>query len=166
MRRYVIRTIVVLLMMFGVFQLVRPAKTNPPTDRTRTLQASVAAVHPAVPVIERACQNCHSNDTEWPWYSQVAPVSWLIVHDVAEARSAVNFSDWAAYDNQRQRKILKESCEEVSEREMPLRSYTLMHPETTLSSGDVRAICDLARVYSPQAPFVEIEPISYKYDGR
>jgi heme-binding protein len=158
MARHALRTVVLALAVFGLFQLVRPARTNPPVDRTRTLQASVASFHPGVPVIERACENCHSNKTEWPWYSQVAPVSWVVANDVADARSAVNFSDWSMYGRDRQRNILNAACEEVMNRAMPLRSYTVVHPQRALTALDARAICDLAHVYSARVPDLETEP--------
>ena len=159
MRRHIFRTTVMALALFGVFQLVRPARTNPPADRTRTLQASVVAPHPAVAVFERSCQTCHSNDTRWPWYSEVAPISWVIAHDVRTGRAALNFSEWSAYSHEQQRGILKAACSEALEREMPLRSYALVHPGVTLTKHDIRAICDLASVYSAEVP-QEAEPAS------
>ena len=137
------RVVVVTIVLLAAIQLVRPARVNPPVDPDRTLQSAVPA-HPGAPVVARACQNCHSNQTQWPWYSHVAPVSWLVTHDVNEARSAVNFSEWAAYSPERQRKLLQESCKEVKEGEMPMSIYVLMHPEAKLTSNDVNAICSIA----------------------
>lgn len=146
MRRFVRRTIVVALVLFAAIQFVRPATTNPPVDTSRTLAARLTPSHPAASVIARACHDCHSNETTWPWYSRVAPVSWLVAHDVNEARTAVNFSTWADYGAERQRKVLKESCEEVREGEMPLSSYVLIHPDKKVNAADVRAMCDLAQM--------------------
>jgi hypothetical protein len=144
MRRRALETIGIMIVLFAVIQLVRPARTNPAVDSNRTLQAHIAASHPAVPVIVRACRDCHSDETAWPWYSHVAPVSWWLTRHVTQARAAVNFSSWAGYAPERQRKLLRESCEQVREREMPLSAYVLLHPEGKLTAGEVRAICDLA----------------------
>ena len=79
----------------------------------------------------QACFDCHSNETEWPAYSTVAPVSWLIQHDVSEGRAVLNFSEW-----QRPQDEAKEAAEEVLEGEMPLRMYQLMHAHARLSAAD------------------------------
>lgn len=79
----------------------------------------------------QACFDCHSNETEWPAYSQVAPVSWLIQHDVSEGRAVLNFSEWQAGQ-----KEAKEAREEVLEREMPPLIYRLMHAHARLSDAN------------------------------
>lgn len=79
----------------------------------------------------QACFDCHSNETAWPVYSHVAPVSWLIQRDIAEGRAALNFSEW-----QRPQKEAKDAAEEVLEGEMPLRIYQLMHAHARLSPTD------------------------------
>jgi hypothetical protein len=79
----------------------------------------------------RACFDCHSNETEWPVYSRVAPASWLVQHDVAEGRTALNFSEW-----QRPQHEAGDAAEEVTEREMPPRIYQLMHAHARLSDAD------------------------------
>jgi mono/diheme cytochrome c family protein len=80
---------------------------------------------------KQACFDCHSNETEWPAYSRVAPVSWLIEHDVSEGRAVLNFSEW-----QRVQKEAKEAREEVLEREMPPAIYQIMHAHARLSDAD------------------------------
>lgn len=145
MRRFAIRALMFGLALVVGLQFVRPTRTNPPIDQRLTLEAQIGSSHPAVPVIARACQNCHSSETSWPWYSKVAPISWLVAHDVAEARTAVNFSNWSAYGPEQQRKLLKESCSEVREGEMPLSMYVLLHPEAKLDAADVRAVCGLSQ---------------------
>jgi len=78
-----------------------------------------------------ACFDCHSNETEWPAYSRIAPVSWLIQRDVFEGRAVLNFSEW-----QRTQEKATEAAEEVLEGEMPLRMYQLMHAHARLSTAD------------------------------
>jgi hypothetical protein len=82
----------------------------------------------------RACYDCHSNETKWPWYSHVAPASWLVQKHVDDGRAKVNFSQW----NRSQEGA--ESSEAVQEGEMPLRSYLIAHPEARLSSAEFEAL--------------------------
>jgi hypothetical protein len=134
------------VVLLAAIQLVRPARTNPPIERHRTLEAVVGADHPALRVIDRSCRDCHSNATTSPWYSNVAPASWLVVRDVAKGREELNFSEWSSYRAEPQRKLLKKSCEEVREGEMPLGIYTLVHGTTRLTPADVEAVCSLAQM--------------------
>ena len=82
----------------------------------------------------RACFDCHSNETVWPWYSNVAPVSWLVQRDVDEGRSELNYSEW----NRPQEG--EESAETVRERSMPPRVYLLTHPEARLNDSQLAAL--------------------------
>jgi hypothetical protein len=123
-------------------QLARPARTNPPTDRARTLMAVTHAPVEVQAVLERACRDCHSHDTRWPWYSHVAPVSWLVVNDVNHGRHHFNYSDWAQYDRDKIPQLFKDICEQTRKRDMPLSFYLWMHPDARLSDRDVSLLCD------------------------
>ncbi len=99
--------------------------TNPPVvqepnwDSPRTLELA-----------QRVCFDCHSNESTWPWYSNIAPVSWLVQHDVEEGRRALNFSDW------RVSRRTEELAEIVLEGEMPPATYLIMHPQAKLSTSE------------------------------
>jgi hypothetical protein len=80
---------------------------------------------------ERACFDCHSNQTRWPWYSHVAPMSWLVQNHVDEGREVLNFSDWNRGNSE-----ADEAAKTVREREMPPRSYLLLHPEARLTDAE------------------------------
>lgn len=77
----------------------------------------------------RACADCHSNETKWPWYANVAPVSWLVTHDVDEGREYFNISEW----NQNRKQKADDAAEEIEEGEMPLWFYVPLHPEADLN---------------------------------
>jgi|SRR5689334_8136474 hypothetical protein len=130
--------------VFAAAQLIRPERTNPPTDASHTIQAEAGSSNGLVAVLDRACRDCHSNATVWPWYTQIAPASWLMAHGVAEGRKAVNFSEWASYQPDMQRRLLLASCQDVATGKMP-GVWTLLHPETRLSVQDVEMICAAAR---------------------
>jgi len=127
--RYYSVAVIIVLLLFLLIQIIPYGKdhTNPAvvsepkwdSQQTRDL-------------VQRACFDCHSNETVWPWYSNVAPVSWLLYHDVAEGRQRMNFSDWQNY-------YLKDTAElasVISEGEMPPVQYLLMHKFARLSGAE------------------------------
>jgi hypothetical protein len=134
---------VVFIIVFAAAQFVRSERANPATDARRTIQAHVGTASGLVAVLDRACGDCHSNATVWPWYTQVAPVSWLMAQAVTDGRTAVNFSEWAASQDQ-QRILLAVSCDNATSGKMP-GPYTLVRPEARLSPQDIETICVAAR---------------------
>lgn len=123
-------------------QFVRPARTNPAVDQTQTVHARLQLTPQVAAILDRSCQDCHSNTTRWPWYSNVAPLSWWVVDHVNEGRQQLNLSDWGRYDNRRAGKKLEEICEQVTDGAMPISSYTQIHRAAKLSPEDVRILCD------------------------
>ncbi len=119
-----------LLAVLLVAQFVPVSRENPPVEE------AVSAPPAVREVLERACYDCHSHETKWPWYAYVAPVSWLIADDVEHAREHVNFSTWNRYDPEERAEKLEELSEEVEEGEMPLWYYLPLHPKARLSDGD------------------------------
>lgn len=140
-----------LVVLFGLMQAIIPARTNPASDPSASLRAMRPSGDPAVAVMDRSCRDCHSNDTTWPWYSKVAPVSWLVAHDVNDGRGEFNMSEFATYEPQKQQRKLEEACEQVKKGEMPMWIYTLQHPDAKLQPGDVELICGLSQA-APPAP--------------
>jgi hypothetical protein len=108
--------------------------TNPPPgiqvawDSPRTLELA-----------RRACFNCHSNETEWPWYSSIAPLSWRIQHHVTEGREKLNFTAFDAASKD-MAEAAGEAAETVTKCEMPPQDYLLMHPEARLNAEEKRAL--------------------------
>jgi hypothetical protein len=100
------------------------------------------------PVLERACGDCHSNDTVWPWYSHVPPVSSMIREHVEEGRATFNFSTWASGSASPTQNEIAEICDAVSDGSMPPMGYRMMHPKAHLSAGDVSALCHWSQVTS------------------
>ena len=115
---------------FIAIQLVPVSRTNPP------VQGEFRGSTEVVPVLRRACYDCHSNETVWPWYSRVAPLSWIIAHDVNEGRAVLNFSTWDQLSAAKQAEAIKESWEEIAEGKMPTWYYVALHPEARLSAND------------------------------
>jgi heme-binding protein len=91
-------------------------------------------------IVQRACQNCHSQQTEWPWYSHVAPVSWLIARDVQQARLHMDLSRWQDYSTDDRLRLLSEIGSAVRNRQMPLPRYLLLHAEARLTDTERQQI--------------------------
>lgn len=91
---------------------------------------------PAAEILKEACYDCHSNETEYPFYASVAPVSWYIQKHINHGREHLNFSIWTSYSAADREHILEEMLEEIEENKMPLKSYRLLHGEARLSDGE------------------------------
>jgi hypothetical protein len=127
------------LIAFAAIQLVTCGRSNPPVT------ADIRAAPDVKAVLQRACYDCHSNETTWPWYSRVAPVSWLVHRDVSEGRAALSFSDWESLPVEKRSKLQRESGEEVGDGEMPPWLYTPLHPHAVLSNSDKQLLQTCAR---------------------
>jgi hypothetical protein len=144
MRTYVKWIILVALLLFAVSQFFHPDRTNPIINPTATFEAVAKPSPDAAAIFQRACYDCHSNTTIWPWYSRIAPVSWLVADDVKAGRAHMNFSEWGLLGPEVARERLRNACSEVTAGEMPLWIYRVMHPNSKLSAGDIQVICSAA----------------------
>ena len=141
----VLRWLVILLATgFIIIQFYRMPKANPAIDPTQTIESHLQVSPQAEAIFDRSCNDCHSNKTRWPWYSNVAPSSWLVISDVNDARGAMNLSQWGAYDKDKQARRLRDMCEQVQDGQMPLSIYTPLHPGSKLSTEDKKTLCDWA----------------------
>lgn len=132
---------IVFAIVFIGIQFLRPDRTNPPVDENRTLYARVPVPPEIKTMIERSCSDCHSSNTRWPWYSNIAPVSWLVADDVQEARKHLNLSDFAQYPPLRALAKLDMMCENMQDGLMPLPKYVAMHPDAKLSKEEIDRFC-------------------------
>jgi hypothetical protein len=130
---------------FIAIQFVPVNETNPPVVSEPKWDSPQTRV-----LVERACYDCHSNETRWTWYSKVAPVSWYVAHDVHEGRDALNFSEWGVSKGEEgeegkgrkgdEGEEVDEITEVISEGEMPPRQYLLMHPEARLTDAEIKTL--------------------------
>jgi hypothetical protein len=123
--------------------LPAPAKSNPPVDPARTFKAVMKPPAEVDAIVQRACMDCHSNETKWPWYADVAPVSWPVRHHVEDGRRHLNFSEWLkpGEANFSDWNTLEDICATVRDKTMPLPRYDWMHPEAKLTDADRQAVC-------------------------
>jgi hypothetical protein len=135
------------LLIIGVVCLViaqffGPAKTNPASDAAQSIESRLQVTPPVAAILDRSCNDCHSNKTRWPWYSNVAPVSWFVIDHVNEGRENMNLSEWGKYEPRDVDGLLRKMCREVRSGGMPLSSYTPLHPGSKLSAADVKTFCE------------------------
>jgi len=123
-------------------QFSRPVRSNPPVDESQTIFARTQMTPQVASILNRSCTDCHSNKTLWPWYSNVAPVSWFVTGHVDQGRKTMNLSEWAKLDHDHQDRRLRQICDEVQDGAMPLSSYTPLHPASKLAPAEVKALCD------------------------
>lgn len=133
---------IALAALFAAAQFVRPARTNPAVAREESVESHVRMTPEVAGLLERSCDDCHSNRTDWPWYSNVAPASWFVIDHVDHGRSHLNFSEWAKLDDGEADEMLEQICIEAKKGAMPLDSYTLLHRDARLSPSDVKTLCD------------------------
>jgi hypothetical protein len=131
--------VLAVLVVFGGMQLARPSQTNPPVNPANTLEAQYEVPGEVKQVLERACADCHSNRTRWPWYSKVAPASWLLADHVKNGRRKMNLDDF------HEDVSVKDICKELRLGTMPLKGYLLLHPEAKVSGAEIQAVCAWTR---------------------
>jgi hypothetical protein len=125
-----------------IIQFIRIDKKNPPVDLSKDF---ITITNPPVEIakmIKSSCYDCHSHESVYPWYSNVAPVSWYLKNHINEARGRVNFSEWANYPADKAAHKLEACSEDVEEGDMPLSSYTLMHSNAKLSDVQAKTLSE------------------------
>jgi hypothetical protein len=138
---WVKRVFLALVATLIVIQVFRPSRANPTVDPKYDISATLSVPADVTEIFARSCDDCHSNRTVWPWYSNVAPVSWLVAIDVNHGRTALNFSEWGMRNPEKNDEMLGEICKEVTEKEMPGMMYPLMHTAAKLTDVDIQTIC-------------------------
>ncbi len=140
----------ILIVLAGLVLILQFFRGSAPevTDVNPDDLLATADISPEVTdILRAACYDCHSNETRYPWYSYVTPLSWFIFDHVRHGRDELNFSEWASMPQRRQKRKLKELIEEVEEGEMPLKSYTPLHSEARLSDEQKALLIEWAETY-------------------
>lgn len=138
------KTLLVLLAIFIAMQIIRPARNRStqllPTDFTKlyTVPDTVQSV------LQKACYDCHSNNTVYPWYTNIQPVGWMLARHIKNGKADLNFSDFGSYTNRRQISKLKGIANQVKDDEMPIAAYKLMHKNAKLSQAEKKLLMDWA----------------------
>lgn len=122
------------LFLFGLLQLIPVEKSNPPPI------AELKAPKEVLEILNKACYDCHSTTTNWPWYSYVFPISVLVTHHVKEGREELNFSNFENLNYEKQMIRWESIIEEIEEGEMPPRYYNLFHKESRLTQQEIQIL--------------------------
>lgn len=131
--------------VFIVIQFIRPASNKGNqllvTDISKTLLISDSVRS----IIKNACYDCHSNNTDYPWYSNIQPVGWLLANDITDAKEALNFSEFGGYQKRRQLSKLDEITNVIKDNIMPLSSYKMMHKNAQLNAKEKTLLINWAQ---------------------
>ena len=148
--------------LFLVIQVYRPDRTNPPVVPAHKVQALLNVPGNVDAIITRSCGDCHSNETHWPWYTNVSPMSWLVATHVHGGRSRMNFSEWDTMQTRPdlEKERLQGICKEMSSGDMPLSSYLWIHWNAKVSSDEIRVVCDWTVVQLQQMQPGSNPPVS------
>jgi hypothetical protein len=138
-KKILIATGVATIVAFGG-SLIHPFGAPRAAGSSQTVLHEAQIDPETLAIIQRACQNCHSQKTEWPWYSHVAPVSWLLARDVQQARKHMNLSHWQDYSTDDRLRLLSSIGSVVRNGEMPVQRYLLLHPEARLTDAERQQI--------------------------
>jgi hypothetical protein len=140
--------LIVIVVAFIIGQFIRPDFSNPPVVPSETLTASTEVPADVQAVLARSCNDCHSNETRYPWYSKVTPFNWFLADHIKDGRKEMNLSVWNTYTPKRKMKKLEEICEQVEQAEMPLPSYLWIHREAVMGDGDAALLCNWSKAES------------------
>ncbi|MES2132100.1 MAG: heme-binding domain-containing protein [Bacteroidota bacterium] len=123
------------LVLLVLIQFIRIDKSTKPVNTSTDFIAMTSANTEVEQLLKVACYDCHSNQPTFPWYTNIAPVSWWIKHHIDEGNHHLNFSDWGTYTEKRKNHKLEECIEMIEEGEMPMDSYTWMHKDAKLTDA-------------------------------
>jgi len=139
------RIAAVAVVVLAGLQIMRPRGTNPPIDPAARLETQGPVPAPVLATLRRACYDCHSNETRWPWYTGVIPAAWLVVSDVEKGRGQLNWSRWRDYNVYDRADLLDKACDMTTKKRMPLGPYLWLHGDASLNDADVQALCAWTR---------------------
>lgn len=132
----------ILIVALIAIQFFRPAKNISATESTNAFAKQYAISSEVQTILEKACYDCHSNNTVYPWYAEVQPVSWWLNSHILDAKEELNFDEFGSYAPPKQYHKLEEAINEVNEGEMPLFSYTIIHTNAKLSEAERKTLVD------------------------
>lgn len=130
------------LIILLVIQVFSIDKTNPPADPQKDFLTINNPPEGIASMLKNSCYDCHSYHSEYPWYTNIEPVSWWVKGHIKEGRKHLNFSEWGNYDEKRRTHKLEECVEVMAEQKMPLTSYIIAHSEARLSKDDTQRLQD------------------------
>jgi hypothetical protein len=138
------RVVLIIVLALVVIQFFRPKKNISSQPQPNAIQRHYQVPENTQLLLKNACYDCHSNNTNYPWYNNIQPVAWWLANHVNEGKEHLNFDEFNAYSIEKKRKKLSEISEQIKEEEMPLWSYTLIHTNAKLSRDQQQQIINWA----------------------
>ena len=140
--------LLILVLLFVVIQFIDAKRPDVVTENENDLIYNNQIPGPVADILRTSCYDCHSNETKYPWYSYVAPVSWLVAKDIREGREELNFSEWESLSKMDKAKHLDNIIDEVMDEEMPMSIYTIIHTNARLNGEERKMLTDWAENYA------------------
>lgn len=139
------KILIALLAIFLVIQFFKPARNQSTAQAVNDITTKYAVPDTVLTILKRSCYDCHSNHTEYPWYSNYQPAAWWLDHHIKEGKRELNFSEFAAYAPKKADHKLEEVVEMIEKKEMPLDSYLWMHENAKLTASEAQLLMDWAK---------------------
>jgi len=136
---------IALIAVLVIIQFIRPSRNISTGPFANDISTKFSVPAEVKQVLDKSCNDCHSNNTYYPWYSNIQPIGWWLQYHVNEGKHELNFNEFASYPAKKQDHKLEESVETVNEGEMPLSSYTLVHTEAKLSPQEKQILINWAK---------------------
>ncbi len=133
------KIVLIILAVFILIQFVRPEKNNSQNE-TNSIEIVMEVPTEVQQILKTSCSDCHSNNTAYPWYSEIAPVSWYLASHVNEGKEHLNFSEWALYNENQKNHIIEDLLEELEEKKMPLKSYLIVHENAKMTAEQYKIL--------------------------
>jgi len=130
------------LIVLVVIQVFSIDKTNPTSDPVNDLFSDQNISQDIQLLIKNTCADCHSNNSTYPWYTNIEPISWWIKGHIKNGRKKLNFSNWNSFDNKKKNHLKHECVEVLEEKRMPLTLYALGHPKARLSDSQRKSLIE------------------------
>lgn len=138
--KWIRRFLILALIVFVVMQFIRPEKNNGSYESLSAFLEETKPTPAVAATLQAACYDCHSNHTQYPWYNNIAPVSYWLADHVKDGTKHLNFSEWSTYSIKKKDHKLEEVAEEVEKGEMPLDEYTWTHGDAKLSDQQIKEL--------------------------
>lgn len=150
MKRLLKKVFIILIVSLVIIQFIRPAKNTGDTAGAQSMNTLHPIPDSVNKILDKACYDCHSNSTRYPWYFNIQPVAWWMNDHIKDGKDELNFSEFGKRKTENQVKKLKKVAKEVEEGEMPLDSYTWIHKEAILTDAEKKIVIDWATNLSQQ----------------
>lgn len=157
--KFINKILLAVLAVLVIIQFIQPEKNVNPGPQPNAIFEHYPASDQVQAIVKKACFDCHSNNTNYPWYANVQPLAWWINDHVEDGKRHLNFSEFATYKPKKANHKLEETFEQVEQHEMPLESYTWIHSEARLTAEEQKLLIDWAKSTRASIPVPETSEV-------